>query len=195
MEVRSFGSMARLPKGVEQRSQPKGPDCIRGRPGRDEFPAVATLHEPEGRIAGPAVNGRIDPEEVLCRERKDRSNRLALFRGKSLAETEKDSKANLRALRATKRSSPVPPEARCRICAAQNGRVRRGNAQPGTILDFFEYTAKERRRRTEGIDVDEIVPVRTQEGDQFPVHHISKDPVATKVFADQTHRESRSIVE
>src|SRR5207302_4419994 len=92
-----------------------------------------------------------------------------------------------------KRSSPVPPEARSRICAAQNGRVRRGDAQPGTILDFFEYRAKERRRRTEGIDVDEIVPVRTQEGDQFPVHHISKDPVATKVFADQTHRESRSI--
>src|SRR6266566_5734214 len=181
--------------GIVQRSQPKGPDCIRGRPGRDEFPAVATLHEPEGRIAGPAVNGRIDPEEVLCRERKDRSNHLALFRDKSLAETEKDPKANLRALRATKRSSPVPPEARSRIRAAQNGRVRRGDAQPGTILDFFEESAQERRGRAEGIDVDEIVRVRTQEGDELPLHHISTNPVATKVFADQIHRESRSVIE
>src|SRR5438876_11056671 len=194
MEVRSFGSMAGLPKGVEeqfqlrrgtrfpsrefvrrheerrevrfaleareqagrrdggpgggrqsskewgivQRSQPKGPDRIRVGTGRDEFPAVAMPHEPEGRIAGAAVNGRIDPEEVFCRERKDRSNRLALFRSESLAETQKDSKANLRALRATERSSPVPPEARRRIRAAQDGRVRRGDAQPGTILDFFE---------------------------------------------------------
>src|SRR5207253_3508847 len=140
-------------------------------------------------------DGRIDPEEMFCCEGKDWSNRLALFRSESLAGTEQDSKANLRALRGTERPRLIPPEARRRICAAQNGRVRRGDAQPGTALDFFEYRAKERRRRTEGIDVDEIVPVRIQEGDQFPFHHVSKDPIATKVFADQIHRESRSIVE
>src|SRR5207247_6364254 len=54
---------------------------------------------------------------------------------------------------------------------------------------------KERRRQAEGIDVDEIVLVRTQEGDQSPVHHISTSPVAAKVFADQPYRESRSVVE
>src|SRR6266566_4071318 len=181
--------------GIVQRSQPNGPDRFRIRAGRNEFPAIATLHEPEGRIADAAVNGRIDPEEVLCRERKNRSNRLALFRSESLAETEKDSKANLRTLGATKRSSPVPPEACRRIRAAQNGRVRRGDAQPGTILDFFEESAQERRGRAEGIDVDEIVRVRTQEGDELPLHHISTNPVATKVFADQIHRESRSVIE
>src|SRR5437667_11038741 len=157
MEVRSFGSMAGLPKGVEeqfqlrrrtmfpsrefvrrheerwevcisleareqtgsgdggtgggrqsskewgivQRSQPKGPDRIRVGTGRDEFPAVATPHEHEGRIAGAAVNGRIDSEEVFCRERKDRSNRLALFRSAPLPEAEKHSNANLRSLMAT----------------------------------------------------------------------------------------------
>src|SRR5207237_1032293 len=100
----------------------------------------------EGRIAGPAVNGRKDPKEVLRRERKDRSNRLALFRGKSLAETDKDSKANLRGLGTTKRSSLVPPAARRRIRAAQDGRVRRADRQPGTILALFEYSATERRR-------------------------------------------------
>src|SRR2546426_10309000 len=101
-----------------QRSQPKGPDRIRVCTGRDEFPADATLHEPEGRNPCPAVDGRIDPEEVFSRERKDRSNRLPLFRGKLLTETEKDSKPNLRAQRATNRPSHGPPEARSRIRAA-----------------------------------------------------------------------------
>jgi len=251
MEVRSFGSMAGLPKGVEeqfqlrrrtmfpsrefvrrheerwevrlaleareqtgrgdggpgggrqsskewgivQRSQPKGPDRIRVGTGRDEFPAVATPHEPEGRIAGAAVNGRIDPEEVFCRERKDRSNRLALFRSESLAETQKDSKANLRALRATERPRLIPPETCRRVRTAQDGRVRRGDAQAGPILGMFEQSAQERSGRAEGIDIDEVVLVRTQEGDQFPVHHISTNPIATKIFADQIHRESRSVVE
>src|SRR5437016_1831635 len=251
MEVRSFGSMARLPKGVEehpqlrrrtvlpsrefvrrhkegrevrlaleareqtsrrdggpgggrqsskewgivQRSQPKGSDRVRICTGRNEFTAAAALHEPEGRIAGAAVNGGIDPQEVFCRERKDRSNRLALFRCESFAEADKDSKANLRALRATERPRLIPPEAcRC-IRTAQDGRVRRGDAQAGPILGMFEQSAQERRGRAEGIDVDEIILVRTQERDQFPVHHISTSPVATKVFADQTHRESRAIVE
>src|SRR5437870_1566136 len=124
--------------GIVQRSQPKGSDRVRIRTGRNEFPAAATLHEPEGRVACPAFDGRIDPEEMFCCEGKDWSNRLALFRSESLAGTEQDSKANLRALRGTERPRLIPPEARRRICAAQNGRVRRGDAQPGTILDFCE---------------------------------------------------------
>src|SRR5437870_6045261 len=114
--------------GIVQRSQPKGADRVRVGPGRDEFPAVAALHEPEGRVAGAAVNGRIDPQEVFCRERKDRSNRLALFRCESFAEADKDSKANLRALRATERPRLIPPETCRRVRTAQDGRVRRGDA-------------------------------------------------------------------
>src|SRR5207244_2356071 len=113
--------------GIVQRSQPKGSDRVRICTGRNEFTVAATPHEPEGRIAGAAVHGRIDPQEVFCRERKDRSNRLARFRCESLAEAEKDSKANLRALRATERPRLIPPEHCRRGRHARDGRGCRGD--------------------------------------------------------------------
>jgi len=78
-------------QGIVQRSHPKGPDRIGIGISRNEFPAVAALHESQVGPFSPTVDGRVDPQEVFGREGENRSDRFVLFRRESFGEAEKDS--------------------------------------------------------------------------------------------------------